>query len=167
VSWARARLGDSAAGAAELRLALAAYLEQGNGLCAPWFYGLTAELEAIAGRVEDALASVDAGLALAEKTGERWTDPLLLRRKGEILIQRSPSDPAFAEQAFRAAITFAQQQGSRSFGLRAALSVAKLYQSTGRTIEAHAVLAPALAGFSPTSEMPEISEARALMERLV
>ena len=53
-------------------------------------------------------------------------------------------------------------QGSRSFGLRVA-SLAKLYQSTGRPADAHAVLAPALEGFSPTPEMPEIAEAQALL----
>jgi hypothetical protein len=60
----------------------------------------------------------------------------------------------------------AQRQGSHSFGLRAALSVAKLYQSTGRPIEAHAVLTPALEGFSPTPEMPQIAEAQALVAAL-
>jgi hypothetical protein len=44
-----------------------------------------------------------------------------------------------------------------------ALSLAKLYQSTGRPAEAHAVLAPPLEGFAPTPEMPEIEEARALL----
>ena len=50
--------------------------------------------------------------------------------------------------------------------MRVALSLAKLYQSTARLVEAHAALAPALEGFSPTPEMPEIAEARALVERL-
>ena len=53
-----------------------------------------------------------------------------------------------------------------SWGLRAALSLAKLYRLTGRPAEAHAVLAPALEGFAPTPEMPEIAEAQALLERL-
>ena len=43
-----------------------------------------------------------------------------------------------------------KQQGTRSFELRAALALAKLYQSIGRPAEAHAVLAPALEGFAPT-----------------
>ena len=55
---------------------------------------------------------------------------------------------------------------ARSLGLQAALKLAKLYQSTGRPAEAHAVLAPALEGFAPTREMPEIAEAEALLSRL-
>ena len=70
------------------------------------------------------------------------------------------------EAALREAIAVAQDQNARSFELRAALALAKLYQSTGRPVEAHALLAPALEGFSPTPEMPEIGEAQALLERL-
>ena len=46
------------------------------------------------------------------------------------------------------------------------MSLAKLYQSTSRPADAHAILAPALAGFSPTPEMPEIAEAEALLAAL-
>jgi hypothetical protein len=55
----------------------------------------------------------------------------------------------------RAAIAVAKQQGTRTFELRAALSLAKLYRATGRPVEAHDILAPALEGFAPTSEMTE------------
>ena len=71
-----------------------------------------------------------------------------------------------AEEAYLAAILVARQGSARSFCLRAALSLAKLYQSTGRPADAHAVLAPALEGFGPTPEMPEIAEAKTLLEQL-
>ena len=73
------------------------------------------------------------------------------------------ANPAPAEEAFLTAIAVAERQEARSFDLRASLSLAKLYQSTGRPADAHAVLAPALEGFSPTPEMPEIAEAQALL----
>jgi hypothetical protein len=63
-------------------------------------------------------------------------------------------------------IIIAKQQGARSHELLAAFALAKLYQSTNRPADAHAVLAPALEGFSPTPEMPEIAEAQTLMEHL-
>ena len=133
---------------------------------APWIYGMAAELEAMAGSVDGALATVDQGLELAKETGERLTDPVLFRCKGEILLRRDPANPMPAEEAFQTAIAVAKEQGSRSFGLRAALKLAKLYQSTARPVEAHAVLTPALEGFSPTPEMPEIAEAEELLSRL-
>jgi predicted ATPase len=91
---------------------------------------------------------------------------MLHRIRGEMLLKRDPGNPAPAEEAFQTAIAVAKQQATRSFGLRAAHSLARLYQSTGRPVDAHAVLAPALEGFSPTPAMPEIAEAQALMERL-
>ena len=90
----------------------------------------------------------------------------LHRARGEILLKRDPANSAPAEEAFLTAIAVAKQQGARSFELRAALALAKLYQSTGRPAEAHAVLAPALEGFAPTPEMPEIAEAQALLAAL-
>ena len=86
--------------------------------------------------------------------------------RGPYPAQRDPANSAPAEEAFLTAIAVAKQQGTRSFELRAALSLAKLYQSTGPPADAYAVLAPALEGFSPTPEMPEIAEAQALLSRL-
>ena len=125
-----------------------------------------ADAEASAGDVERALAIIEEALATSERTGHRAFDAELHRTRGEMLLKRDPANPAPAEEAFHTAIAVAKQQGTRSFELRASLSLAKLYQSTGRPVDAHAVLAPALEGFSPTPEMPEIAEAQALIERL-
>ena len=165
-AWARARLGDRVTGMTELRQALAAYADQGNKSHVPFFQGRLAELEAAGQEAEAALAHVDEALALAEQTEQRWTDSFLHRIRGDILLKADPENPARVEEAFLTAIAVAREQGARSFGLQAVLKLAKLYQSTGRLVEAHAVLAPALEGFSPTPEMPEIVEARALLERL-
>jgi predicted ATPase len=112
------------------------------------------------------LAGIDEALLIAHETGQHWTDAFLHRIRGEILLRREPRNTAPAEEAFLTAISVAQQQKARSFELQAALSLAKLCQSTGRASDAHAVLAPALEGFSPTPEFPEIKEARALLPAL-
>ena len=109
------------------------------------------------------LAILDEALATSERTGHRAFEAELHRVRGEMLLKRDPANPAPAEEAFQTAIAVAKQQGTRSFELRAALALAKLYQSTGRPADAHAVLAPALEGFAPTPEMPEIAEAQALL----
>jgi predicted ATPase len=126
-----------------------------------------AEAEARAGGVDRALAVLDQTLATSERIGHRTFEAELHRARGQMLLKRDPANPAPAERAFQSAIAVAKQQGTRSFKLRAALALAKLYQSTARPVEAHAVLAPALEGFSPTPEMLEIAEARALLDRLV
>jgi hypothetical protein len=83
-----------------------------------------------------------------------------------MLLKRDPADPAPAEEALLTAIAVAKGQATRSFELRAALALSKLYQVTARPAEAHAILSSALKGFAPTAEMPEIAEAQALMESL-
>ena len=125
-----------------------------------------AEAEARAGDVDRALAVLDEALATSERIGHRAFDAELHRTRGEKLLRRDPANPTPAEEAFHTALAVAKQQGTRSFELRAALSLAKLYQSTGRPADAHAYLAPALEGFSPTAEMPEIAEAQALLAAL-
>ena len=125
-----------------------------------------ADAETRAGDRDRAIAILDEALATADRLGYRAFEAELNRTRGEILLKRDPAHPAPAEEAFQTALAVAKQQGTRSFELRAALSLAKLYQSTGRPADAHAVLAPALEGFSPTPEMPEIAEAQALLAAL-
>jgi predicted ATPase len=113
------------------------------------------------------LRRVGDALALAETTGEHLTDSFLHRIRSEILLRRDPVNTAPAEEAFLTAIAIAQQQKARTFKLQAAHRLAKLYQTIGRAADAHAVLAPALEGFSPTPQFPEIEEAQALLPALV
>jgi predicted ATPase len=122
-----------------------------------------AEAEARAGDPDRAVAILDEALATCDRTSHRTFEAELHRARAEILLQRDPASLAPAEDAFLTAIAVAKQQGTRSFELRGALSLAKLYQSTARSVDAHAVLAPALEGFSPTPEMPQIAEAQALL----
>jgi tetratricopeptide (TPR) repeat protein len=165
LGWARGRLHDAAAGAEEIRRALA--VSHRGGIGDAWFWNvLIAELEAETLGADIALTHIDEALALADRVEHRCDLAFPHRLRGEILLKRDPTNPAPAEEAFRTALAIAKEQGARSWGLRAALSLAKLYQSTGRLVDAQAVLAPALEGFAPTAEMPEIAEAQALLKRL-
>jgi class 3 adenylate cyclase/predicted ATPase len=164
--WARAKLGEREAGIAELQRGLTAYTELGTKGGVPYLQGLLAEIEADGQQVEASLVRVDEALASAANRGEHWTDALLHRIRGEILLKRDPANAAAAEEAFLTAIAIAQQQKAKSFELRAALSLGKLYQSTNRAVDAHSVLALAPEGFSPTPEFPEIEEAQGLLAAL-
>ena len=160
--WARARLGD-ADGLARFRGHSETLISQTFHM-APLFYGRLAELEAEQVSADTALTSIDRAIESARKGDVRYVDSLLHRIRADILLKAHPDDPAPAEQAYLAAIAVAREQGARSFGLQAALKLAKLYQSTARPVEAHDLLVPALEGFSPTPEMPEIAEAQAMLE---
>jgi hypothetical protein len=104
--------------------------------------------------------------SLARDTGE--PDAFLYRLRGEILLRLDSANSALAEQAFQTALAIARQQNRRLFVfvLRSALSLAKLYQSTGRPAEVRAVLSPALEGFDPTPDVPEVAEAQAILSRV-
>jgi predicted ATPase len=122
-----------------------------------------AKTEAEAGDQDRAVAILNEALRTADGLGHRTFEAELHRARGDILLQRDPANSAPAEEAFLRAIAVAKRQGARSFELRAALALSKLYQSAGRLVDAQAVLAPALEGFAPTDEMPEIAEAQALL----
>jgi predicted ATPase len=125
-----------------------------------------AEAEARAGAPDRAVAILDEALATVDRLGYRTFEAELHRARGEILLKRDPSNAAPAEEAFQTSVAVARSQGARSFELRAALALAKLYRAAGRDAEAHGVLGPALEGFSPTPEFPEIEEALAFMATL-
>jgi hypothetical protein len=125
-----------------------------------------AEAEHRAGDPDCAIAILDEALATCDRLGYRAFEAELHRTRGDILLKRDPANPAPAEETLLTAIAVAKRQGTRSFQLRAALALAKLCQSTDRPADAHAVLAPALEGFAPTAQMPEIAEAQALLTAL-
>ncbi len=165
-SWARAQLGEGETGVANLVQAITAYTDLGANLYLPFYQGLLAQLEGERQNARTALTRIDDALALSQQTGTRWIDAFLHNIRGATLLKCEPTDTAPAEQAFLSAIAIAQQQKAKSFELLAAVSLAKLYQSANRAVDAHGVLASALEGFAPTPEFPEIGEAQVLLAAL-
>jgi class 3 adenylate cyclase/predicted ATPase len=165
VGWSRWRAGNRD-GEARMREGKAMIRELKHHLYEPLISAVLAEVEAEAGHLEEGLATLDAQLAEDADTGQRWFDAEVQRVRGELLLRREPADVGMAEAAFTRAVKIAQHQQTRTFELRAALSLAKLYHSTDRPADAHAVLASALDGFSPTPEFPEIAEAQTLLTAL-
>jgi predicted ATPase len=140
--------------------------EVGSKAWTPFLAGLLAQVEAEGNQHSEALSRIAEALTLANEISEHWVDSFLQRIRGEILLKGDPANTAAAEEAFIAAIAIAQHQNARSFELRAALALAKLYRATARDADAYAVLGPALEGFTPTTEFPEIAEAMALIDGL-
>jgi predicted ATPase len=165
-SWVEWRSGHTQVGIQEMRRSIDIQREQFNAGFAPLIAGSLAEAEAETGEIDAALVTINLAIAESERTGQRWFDAELHRIGGEILRKQNPADPAPAEEAFLTAIAIAQAQKARSFELRATLSLAKLYRATGRDTDADAVLGPALEGFSPTPEFPEIAEALEMLTTL-
>jgi predicted ATPase len=164
--WATADAGMTAEGLETMRRGVESLREQNALIFDGAIKIALADVEACGGDFGRAVAVLDEAFATSEQAGYRAFEPELHRLRGEILLKREPNDSVLAEDAFRNAIVIAKRQGTRAFGLRAALSLAKLYRRTGRLTDAHAVLAPAVEGFSATPEMPEIEVAQTLLATL-
>jgi predicted ATPase len=149
-----------------MRRGLAINREQGFVWLLPGFEAALAEAEARASETDAGLRRLDDALAEVERTEQRLYEAEMHRIRAEILLKRDPADTAAAEQSWHAAIAIAQSQKARSFELRAALSLAKLYCAANRDADAHTVLAPAVGGFPPTQQFPELTEAQTLLSAL-
>lgn len=91
-----------------------------------FFLALLAEAQWRAGRPEQALVSVEGGLKLVEKTGERFYEAELHRLRGELLFVLSPQEAAHSEREVREAMALAEDQGAAMLQLRAANSLRRL-----------------------------------------
>ena len=103
---------------------------------------------------------------LFRSNDERWWEAELHRLKGELLQQQAVSDISQAEVCFQQALAVARQQQAKSLELRAAMSLAHLWQHQGKRAEARALLAPIYHWFTEGFDTADLQEARALLEAL-
>jgi predicted ATPase len=132
----------------------------------PWFLALLAEAQGTMGQPAEGLMTLTEALTLADKTGERWYEAELYRLKGELLLQQNSDNQAEAENCFHHAIHIAQNQSARSWELRAATSLARLWQQQGKRQEAHDLLAPVYHWFTEGFDTADLQDAKALLDDL-
>jgi len=92
--------------------------------------------------------------------------PELYRLKGALLLQQSSDHATEAEACFHHAIRIAQSQQAKSLELRAATSLARLWQHQGKRAEAHVLLAPVYGWFTEGFDTADLQEAKMLLEEL-
>jgi class 3 adenylate cyclase/predicted ATPase len=145
---------------------LTTYHATGAVIWRPYFLVLVAEACKATNRGEEGLRVLDEALTEVDKTGERWFDPELYRLKGDLLLQLSPSYHTEVETCFLHAISIAQSQQAKSWELRAATSLAKLWQQQGKRQEAHDLLAPVYEWFTEGLDTADLKDAKALLDEL-
>jgi predicted ATPase len=118
------------------------------------------------GQPEVGLGQLSEALALTEKSGVRWFEAELYRRRGELLRTAHPGATAEAEACFHRAITIARQQDAKLWELRAAASLARLWRDQERPDEARGLLAPVYGWFTEGFETLDLQEAKALLDEL-
>jgi class 3 adenylate cyclase/predicted ATPase len=164
--WALARQGQAQEGIEQIHQGLIAFRATGAELARPHFLAHLAEAYEIRGESEAGLTVLTEALTLADKTGERWYEAELHRLKGALLLQQSLDNQVEAESCFHHALEIARTQQAKSFELRAATSLARLWQQQGKPQDAHALLAPVYHWFTEGFDTADLQEAKALLEAL-
>jgi predicted ATPase len=145
---------------------MAASEATGTRLSKPLFLTLLAEALALAGKIEEALATLDDALAEAAASGVRGWDAEIHRLRGELSARLLYPDPAKAEDSFRTALAIAREQGTRGYELRAATSLARLWGDQGRRGEGRDLVAPLSGSFTEGFNTADLKDAKALLDQL-
>src|ERR671923_775493 len=123
-----------------MRQGLAAWQATGAKVIRPYGLALLAAASAKVGRREEGLTLLAEALAVTNDTGERRWEAELYRLKGELLLARATGQDTEAETCFRQALDIARRQQAKSWELRAATSLSRLWERQGQRAAAHRVL---------------------------
>jgi DNA-binding winged helix-turn-helix (wHTH) protein/predicted ATPase len=175
IGWAEAELGNKAGGIEKMQRGLAEYEATGAKLRSPYFLGLLADQLIKAGHMEEGLAVITKALTIAENTGERYGLAELHRIKGELFLNSSeisqagmpandsPRSMALsqARACLVAALAVAREQGTKSWELRAALSMHRLDLILGNPKRTQ--LTEIYSSFTEGGETADLTQARTLL----
>ena len=145
---------------------IAAWRSTGATMFLPWWLTLLAGAHANLGQFDDAWRCIKEAIMAAETTGERWCEAEANRVAGEIVLEASKPDAAKAEAYFERALAVARTQKAKSWELRAAMSLARLWRDQGKAQQARELLAPVYGWFTEGFDTRDLKEAKALLEEL-
>jgi predicted ATPase len=166
LGWARVAKGHGAEGIRQVQQGLAAYEAGGEARDRPYYLALLAEACAQAGQTAAGLEALAAALARLGKSEVQWWEAELHRLKGELLLQHTVAQPEEAEACFQQALAVARRQQAKSLELRAAMSLARLWQGQGKRTEAHRLLAKVYGWFTEGFDTADLQEAKTLLAAL-
>ena len=164
--WALAQQGQAQAGIEQMHHGLIAHRATGAEVSQPYFLALLAEAHGTMGQPEAGLTALAEALTVVDKTGERWYEAEIHRLKGALLLQQNANNQAEAENCFHQAIVVAQNQQAKSWELRAATSLARLWQQQGKRQDAHDLLVSVYNWFTEGFDTADLKDAKALLEEL-
>jgi class 3 adenylate cyclase/predicted ATPase len=162
--WALVEQGQGEAGIAQLGRGLAA--DRATGARSGSYIALLAEALMNVGQSEEGLRVIAEVLPSGDSSEEGGGTARLYRLKGELLLARSSKHQAEAETCFRQALAVARRQQAKSWELRAAMSLARLWQQQGKRQEAYDLLAPVYYWFTEGFDTADLQEAKALLDAL-
>ena len=164
--WALAMQGQGEEGIAQVRQGIVAYRATGAALFVPYFCTVLAEVSAHLGHTEDGLQALAEAHTLVEQHEERYWEAEIYRLRGVLLLRQTGTSQAEAETWLQRALDVARRQQAKSLELRAAMSLARLWQRQGKRGEARELLAPIYDWFTEGFDTADLQEAKALLDEL-
>jgi predicted ATPase len=142
---------------------ITAWRSTGATVFMPWWLSCLARAYTELSRYDDAWRCIGEAMRLAETTKERWCETEVYRMAGEIALKSSEPDAAKAQTHFDRALAVARQQQAKSWELRVAMSMARLWRSQGKVQQARELLAPVYGWFTEGFDTRDLKEAKALL----
>jgi predicted ATPase len=164
--WALAMQGQGAAGLALLRQGMEAVLATGQMLTRPLCLVLLAEAAGCTGQVTEGFRLLAEVLGAFETSGRGDLLAEAHRLRGELLLRQAVPDAAQAGACFQKALAIARRQQAKSWELRAAMSLARLWQQQGKQTDARQLLSDVYGWFTEGFDTADLQEAKALLEEL-
>src|SRR5215470_388969 len=153
---------------AQMHQAVAARRVTGAELSQSLWPAMLTEAYGSMGQAAEGLALVAEALVAVEKTQERFNEAELYRLKGELLLAQAVTRPLWGEveACFHQALDVARRQQAKSWELRAATSLCRLWRQQGKRAEAYELLAPIYGWFTEGFDTVDLQEAKVLLDEL-
>jgi predicted ATPase len=164
--WALAMQGQGEAGMAQVCQGIAAYRATEAPLLVAYYCTLLAEVSAHLGHPEDGLQALVEAHTLMEQQEERYWEAEVCRLRGVLLLRQPGASQAEAEACFQQALDVARRQEAKSLELRAAMSLARLWQQQCKRAAAYELLAPIYGWFTEGFDTADLKDAKALLAEL-
>jgi len=165
-SWARATQPQPTEQIPAMHEGMTIYRTTDAAAFLPYFLTLLAETYGAASQPDAGLRLLDEAHAVIDSTQERFYEAEVHRVQGALVLAQAADQHALAETCFQHALAIARRQQARSWELRAAMSLARLWQQHGKRAEAHGLLAPVYGWFTEGFDTADLQEARALLDEL-
>jgi predicted ATPase len=164
--WVLAMQGEGVTGLALLQQGLVAIRATGAEQWWSLFLVVLAEAAGHAGQVEEGLRLLAEALPVLDARGEGDRLAEAYRLQGTLLLRQAVPDVTQAEACLQQALAIARRQQAKSWELRAAMSLSRLWQQQGKRTEAYDLLAPVYGWFTEGFDTADLRDARALLEEL-
>jgi predicted ATPase len=165
--WALALQGQVEEGIAQIRQGLAAFRAMGATRDRLEHLAMLAEASIQVGETTEGLMTLAEALATLDQSDMRLWEAELYRLRGELLLQQTATQAEEAAVCFERALVVSRRQQARSWELRTAMSLARLWQRQGKRTEARELLTPIYGWFTEGFDTADLQEAKVLLDALV